>query len=206
VETKKDTYLTISTPSSGAFKDKGSKFLAFAYPVKSEQEIKLIVSNLKDKYFDARHHCYAYRLGADKLAFRANDDGEPSGTAGKPILGQILSADLTNILIVVVRYFGGTLLGTSGLITAYRTASAAAISDAVIIQKFVYAVYELHFPYQQMNLVMKTVKDFDLETFDQCFELSCCMKVKIKLGSIDIIASRFASIENIKIVDAGIHS
>jgi uncharacterized YigZ family protein len=206
VETQKDTYLTISAPSSGTFKDKGSKFLAFAHPVKSEQEIKEIVSNLKDKYFDARHHCYAYRLGANKLAFRANDDGEPSGTAGKPILGQILSSDLTNILIVVVRYFGGTLLGTSGLITAYRAASAEAISNAVIIQKYVYAVYELSFPYLQMNQVMKTVKDFNLETFDQCFELSCHMKVKIKLGSIDIIVSKFTFIENVKIVDAGTDS
>jgi uncharacterized YigZ family protein len=177
-----DTYLTISTPSTGVFKDKGSKFLSFAFPVKDEKKIKEIVDKLKKEYFDARHHCYAYRLGANKLVFRANDDGEPSGTAGKPILGQIVSKDLTNILIVVVRYFGGTLLGTSGLINAYKNASADCISNAAIVQMTVKEIYLLTFSYAQMNDVMKVIKDFEVETFDQNFELTCTMKVRLKLS------------------------
>lgn len=128
-----DEYLTISKPSEGLFKDRGSKFLAFAYPVSSEDEIKEIQEHLRSEYHDARHHCYAYMLGKDKNVFRANDDGEPSSTAGKPILGQIKSYDLTNILIVVIRYFGGTKLGVSGLINAYKTAAEEALKNAKII-------------------------------------------------------------------------
>lgn len=177
-----DTYFTISVPSTGVFKDKGSKFLSFAFPVKSEKEIKDIIDKLKKEYFDARHHCYAYRLGANKLIFRANDDGEPSGTAGKPILGQIVSRDLTNILIVVVRYFGGTLLGTSGLINAYRNASADCLSNASIVQMTVNETYLLTFGYTQMNDVMKVIKDYEIETFDQNFELTCTMKIRLKVS------------------------
>ncbi|MDP2112754.1 MAG: YigZ family protein, partial [Bacteroidota bacterium] len=128
-----DTYKTIEKPSEGLFKDKGSKFISFAFPVNSEDEIKDIVQSIKKEHHSARHHCYAWRLGADHLHFRANDDGEPSSTAGKPILGQIQSFDLTNILIVVVRYFGGTLLGVSGLINAYRSAALDAINQAEIV-------------------------------------------------------------------------
>jgi uncharacterized YigZ family protein len=193
-----DTYLTIKEPSTGLFKDKGSKFLSFAYPVIDEKEIKTLVDKLKKEYFDARHHCYAYRLGADQLIFRANDDNEPSGTAGKPILGQIISNDLTNILIVVVRYFGGTLLGTSGLINAYRNASANAISNASIIKKNVYAIYQLVFNYQQMNYVMKIVKDYDLTAFDQNFELICSLKVKIKLLQVDSLMVKFSPLSGVE--------
>jgi len=182
LSTQIDTYLTISTPSSGVFKDKGSKFLSFAFPVTQEKEIKEIVDKLKKEYFDARHHCYGYRLGADKLIFRANDDGEPSGTAGKPILGQIISRDLTNILIVVVRYFGGILLGTSGLINAYRNASADSLSSAVILQRTVYEAYQLKFNYNQMNHVMRIMKDFEVETYDQHFEMTCTMKIRLRLS------------------------
>lgn len=193
-----DKYLTIEKPSKGIFKDKGSKFLAFAYPVKSESEIKNIINFLKEEYFDARHHCYAYRLGADQKVFRSNDDGEPSGTAGKPILGQIVSNNLTNILIVVVRYFGGTLLGTSGLITAYRSASADAVSNAEIVERYVFAIYRISFDYQGMNSIMKIVKDYDLKVSDQDFGLACSMIIRIKLGTVDKLLPLFKSIEGVK--------
>jgi len=181
------------------FKDKGSKFLSFAFPVKDEKEIKTKVDQLRKEYFDARHHCYAYRLGADKQVFRVNDDGEPSGTAGKPIFGQIVSKELTNILIVVVRYFGGTLLGTGGLINAYRTASLDALTNASIIQKYVYAVYGIEFDYLQLNQVMKIAKDFDAEVFDQQFEMICRMKLKIKVSFVNSALSKLNLIEHLKI-------
>jgi Uncharacterized conserved protein len=193
-----DKYNTISLPSTGIFKDKGSKFLAFAYPVKNENEVKILVDKLRKEYFDARHHCFAYRIGADKLAFRANDDGEPSGTAGKPILGQILSNDLTNILIVVVRYFGGILLGTGGLINAYKAASADVIANAVIVEKYVFNIYQIHFAYLQMNAVMKLVKDYDLDASDQIFEMSCSMKLRIKYGLVSNVLPKLESIEGLR--------
>jgi len=196
--TPADTYLTIKEPSTGLFKDKGSKFLSFAYPVVEDTEIKGIVDKLKKQYFDARHHCYAYRLGSDKLIFRANDDNEPSGTAGKPILGQIVASNLTNILVVVVRYFGGTLLGTSGLINAYRNASAEAISNALIIEKDVFAIYQLTFNYQQMNYVMKIVKDYDLSSFDQNFEITCSLKVNIRLSMVETLLQKFSPLHEIE--------
>jgi len=193
-----DTYLTISHPSTGIFKDKGSKFLSFAYPVSNDKDIKEIVEKLKKQYFDARHHCYAYRLGAERLTFRANDDGEPSGTAGKPILGQIDSRGLTNVLIVVVRYFGGILLGTGGLINAYRNASADALSNASVIQKYVHAVYKLTFSYDQMNNVMKVIKDSDLEAFEQNFELTCSMKIRMKLSVEEAILAKLSLMNEVK--------
>ena len=192
-----DKYLTISQPATGVFKDKGSKFLAFAYPVTAEKEIKDIVDRLRKEYFDARHHCFAWRLGADKKLFRANDDGEPSGTAGKPILGQIVANDLTNVLVVVVRYFGGTLLGTSGLITAYRAATSDAISNAKVSERYVHAVYQLQFAYHQMNAVMKIVKDYELEIFEQNFEIACSLKVKIRQQSAETLEGKFTSIEGV---------
>jgi uncharacterized YigZ family protein len=201
--TQTDTYFTISKPSTGIFKDKGSKFLSFAYPVKDEKEVKAIVDQLRKDYFDARHHCYAYRFGADKKTFRVNDDGEPSGTAGKPILGQIVSRDLTNILIVVVRYFGGTLLGTHGLINAYRAASQEALSNANIVQKYVYELYDLEFDYLQINHVMKIVKDFELEVINQQFEMACNMRLKIKLSLVNAIISKFTKIESLKFNNIG---
>lgn len=195
---KQDSYYTISQLSKGIFKDKGSKFLSFAYPVKEEGEIKEILFDVKKEFFDARHHCYAYRLGAEKLVFRSNDDGEPSGTGGRPIFGQIISKDLTNILIVVVRYFGGTLLGTSGLTNAYKIAAADAISNAEIVEKFVYASYQITFDYQQMNQVMKIVKDYDLETSDQQFEMVCYLVIQVKLRETDLVLSKLNVIEGLK--------
>jgi uncharacterized YigZ family protein len=175
-----DTYFTIQQPAEGLFKNKGSKFYSFAFPVTTEEEIKHYLSVLKKEHHSANHHCYAFRLGADKLASRSNDDGEPSNTAGKPILGQIQSRDLTNILIVVVRYFGGTLLGVSGLINAYRQATAEVINNSVIIEKTVKDVYELKFDYLQMNDVMKIIKDENLAIHSQNFELSPALTFSVR--------------------------
>lgn len=194
---KQDSYYSISRLSKGIFKDKGSKFLSFAYPVREEGEIKEILAGIRKKFFDARHHCYAYRLGADSLIFRLNDDGEPSGTAGRPIFGQLISHDLTNILIVVVRYFGGILLGTSGLINAYKAAAADAISNALIVKKFVYASYQITFGYPQMNQVMKIVKDYDLETYDQLFEMTCSLSIRVKLSQADLMVTKLMTIEGL---------
>lgn len=152
------TYKTIACKSEGLYKEKGSKFIAYAFPVSSEKEIKEIVATLKKEFHDARHHCFAFRLGADMNFFRSNDDGEPSGTAGKPILGQIQSFGVTNVLIVVVRYFGGTKLGVGGLIQAYREAAKDALEQAEIIEKNVEKQYELEFSYEQLPEVMKTLK------------------------------------------------
>ncbi|MCW3101743.1 MAG: hypothetical protein JWO09_183 [Bacteroidetes bacterium] len=167
-----DTYRTIERAAEGSFRDRGSKFISFAFPVLNEDEIKKHQAVLRKEHPSANHHCYAFRLGADKTAFRSSDDGEPANTAGKPILGQIQSKDLTNILIVVVRYFGGTLLGVSGLIQAYREAAANAIANAHIIERTVNDVYELKFDYLQMNDVMKIMKDEKLEMLSQDFEFS----------------------------------
>ena len=167
-----DTYKTLAEPSEGQFKDRGSKFLAHAYPVSTEDEIKLQLEQLRKTYYDARHHCYAYQLGFDKSAYRINDDGEPSGTAGRPIHGQINSFDLTNILIVVIRYFGGTKLGVSGLINAYKTASKDAIENGKIITNIISEHYHIQFQYTEMNEVMKILKAFKLEQKNQNFELN----------------------------------
>jgi uncharacterized YigZ family protein len=154
-----DTYQTISSSSQGIYKEKGSKFIALAFPVSSEKDIKMQLAALRKEYHDARHHCYAYCLGYDKSAWRVNDDGEPSGTAGKPIFGQIQSKDLTNILIVVMRYFGGIKLGIPGLINAYRTAAKEALGQASIVTRMVEEIYEVCFEYPLMNDVMKILKE-----------------------------------------------
>lgn len=164
-----DTFLTIKSPAEGLFKDKGSKFLAFAYPVKTVDEVKDIVQQKRAEFYDARHVCYAYMLGAERKNFRAVDDGEPSSTAGKPILGQINSHQLTNILVIVVRYFGGILLGTSGLINAYKEASAAAITNAEIEEEIVKTAISVKFKYHQLNDIMRVVKEQDLDVSGQEF-------------------------------------
>jgi uncharacterized YigZ family protein len=194
-----DEYLTISKPSEGLFKDRGSKFLAFAYPVSTEDEIKIIQEQLRSDYHDARHHCYAYMLGKDKDVFRANDDGEPSSTAGKPILGQIRSHDLTNILIVVIRYFGGTKLGVSGLINAYKTAADEALKNAKIIKKTLHDIYELKFDYPEMNEIMRIMKEEQIEQIDQTFELSCSITLALRKADVDKVLSKFDRVENLKI-------
>ncbi len=193
-----DTYKTIAETSEGFYKEKGSKFIAYAYPVTSEEEIKAHIANLKKEYYDARHHCYAYMLGADKKNFRANDDGEPSSTAGKPILGQILSKDLTNILIVVVRYFGGTKLGVSGLIHAYKIAAVEAISNAEILDKTVNDIYDIHFDYLVMNDVMKIIKDDQPKQLGQDFNLTCKITLSIRQSDVDRIIEKFNKIDSVK--------
>jgi len=196
-----DTYRTISNPSEGLFKDKGSKFIAYAYPVISEDQIKEIVQTIKKEHYSARHHCYAWRLGHDKLLFRANDDGEPSSTAGKPILGQIQSFDLTNILIVVVRYFGGTLLGVSGLINAYRNAALDAIHQAEIVEKLVEKQLLIEFDYGVMNDVMKLFKDEKLPQVDPQFDLRCQIRTQIRLSELSRIEEGLNKIEGLKVTE-----
>lgn len=194
-----DTYKTILNPSEGLFKDKGSKFIAYAYPVTSEDQIREIVLTIKKEHHSARHHCYAWRLGYEKLLFRANDDGEPSSTAGKPILGQIQSFDLTNILIVVVRYFGGTLLGVSGLINAYRNAALDAINQAEIVEKLVEKQLLIEFDYGVMNEVMKIFKDEKLLQVDPQFDLRCQIKTWIRLSDLNRIEEGLKKIDGLKI-------
>lgn len=175
-----DVYYTIEGASEGLYKEKGSKFIALAYPVETEEEIKEYLTTLRKQYYDARHHCYAWALGPTRQGTRSNDDGEPSGTAGRPILGQILSYNVTNILIVVIRYFGGTKLGVSGLIHAYKTAAADALENASIKECTVNEVYNVFFEYPLMNHVMKVVKDMNLDVLEQKFELSCQLSFKVR--------------------------
>jgi uncharacterized YigZ family protein len=175
------TYCTIQGIAEGAYKEKGSKFLAFAYPVESEEEVKEKVAMLKKRYFDARHHCYAYILGSDKSKIRANDDGEPNHSAGDPILGQIRSKNLTNVLVVVVRYFGGVKLGVGGLIAAYKTAAENALAKAIIIEKDVLQSFKLRYGYANTPEVMRLVKEFELAVVAQTFDEHCSMNVKISL-------------------------
>ena len=175
-----DTYHTIAGPAEGLYKEKGSKFLAFAFPVRSVEEVKQHLDRLRKEYFDARHHCYAYILGPRKDAYRVNDDGEPSGTGGRPIHGQLLSADLTDTLIVVVRYFGGILLGASGLANAYKVAARDAIGNAEVVEKTIDVSYRLHFEYALMNDVMRMLKELGVQPRNQEFNLDCRMDVSVR--------------------------
>ena len=180
-----DRYRSIAAPSTGVYKDKGSKFLAFAFPVESEEEVKAHLASLRRTYFDARHHCYAWRLGINGEPWRANDDGEPSSSAGRPILGQLLSAGLSDILVVVVRYFGGIKLGVPGLIKAYKSATAEALASAIAVEKTACATCRIGFGYLQMNDVMRVVKDLDLTILSQHFENDCELTVKVGLAKLD---------------------
>lgn len=192
-----DTYKTIKSTSKGLFRDRGSRFIAFASPVLSTDEIKTLIEEYRKTYHDARHHCYAWIIGHERNQWRANDDGEPSGTAGKPILGQINSHELTNILIVVIRYFGGTLLGTSGLINAYRSAAAEAINNGEIVEYTVNKYYRLKFPYSSMNEVMKLIKEENIIQSEQQFELNCTIKIGIRLSQSEQIIKKFSALENL---------
>lgn len=192
-----DLYKTITAPAEGLYKEKGSKFLSFAYPVQSEGQIKGIVAELKEKYYDARHHCYAWMLGVDKKNFRANDDGEPSSTAGRPILGQIQSKEVTNVLIVVVRYFGGTKLGVSGLINAYREAAADALNHAEIVEKTVDEQIRICFSYLVLNDVMKIVKEENPDVLERNFELQCEMLLSIRQKDSGNLRERLSQVESL---------
>lgn len=194
-----DTYHTIKAPAEGLYKEKGSKFLAFAFPVRTVEEVKVHLDKLRKDYFDARHHCYAYILGPNKDAWRANDDGEPSGTGGRPIHGQLLSADLTDTLIVVVRYFGGILLGASGLANAYKTAARDAIDHAEIIEKTIDIRYRLHFEYALMNDVMRVIKDFGLTPLNQDFNLDCRLELEVRQSQSVRLYDTLAKIRGLKI-------
>ncbi len=196
-----DSYRTISALAEGQYSEKRSKFLAFAIPVTNVDEVKEIVAEYQKKYYDARHVCYAYMLGADRLDFRANDNGEPSGTAGKPILGQINSNELTNILIIVVRYFGGVKLGTSGLIVAYRLAAAEAIAAAEIVEKTVDVDIEFMFEYPYMNDVMRIVKEEEPQIVSQGYDTDCTMTLRIRKGLMDKLKARLQKVETLRFVE-----
>ena len=194
-----DTYRTIESPAEGLYKEKGSKFLAFAFPVRTLDEVKKHLEQLRKDYFDARHHCYAYALGPDKATWRANDDGEPSGTGGRPIYGQLLSADLTDTLVVVVRYFGGILLGASGLANAYKTAARDAIAHATVVEKTVDVTYQLHFEYALMNDVMRIIKEFGLVPRNQDFGLDCRLQVAVRRSQSVRLYDAFANLRGVQI-------
>ncbi len=189
-----DEYKTITTTSEGYYTEKRSKFLAFAHHVETVDEVKDILAQYRKKYYDARHVCYAYMLGASREEYRANDDGEPSSTAGKPILGQINSNELTDILIVVVRYYGGVNLGTSGLIVAYRESAADAISHATIETRQVEEVITYSFAYPQMNDVMRIVKEMNPRILSQTFDNTCEIKLSIRQGEAEQLRNRLAKL------------
>lgn len=191
----KTSYRTIAKPSEGYFKDRGSRFIALTFPVQNETDVKEILERLRKEYHDARHHCYAWRIGIEPVFERANDDGEPSNSAGRPILNQIEKYDLTNIVIVVIRYFGGTLLGVGGLISAYRSAAENAIKAGRIIRRNVRHNYRLNFDYAQMNDVMTIIKEHQLETYDQEFELSCSMIISVDRAREEAVLGRFKQID-----------
>ena len=191
-----DSYQTLSLHSEGHYKEKGSKFIGLALPVSSEDEVKNHLEIIRKQYHDARHHCYAYILGNTGEQFRANDDGEPNHSAGDPILGQIKSKYLTNTLVVVVRYFGGTKLGVSGLINAYKTAAAEALGSNRIIHVDITDLVEFKFAYPQMNDVMKLVKDFDLNIKEQAFELTCQLVAESKVSRTENLRKKVELLNN----------
>ena len=193
-----DIFKTITAVSKAIYTEKRSKFIAYAIPVTSVEEVKFEIDKLRKEYYDARHVCWAYMLGAERKEFRSNDDGEPSGTAGKPILGQINSNELTDILIAVVRYFGGIKLGTSGLIVAYREAAAEAISEADIIEKTVDCRISFIFEYPFMNDVMKIVKDLEPSILNQGYEMDCSMTLEIRKARFDELKSRLEKVETLR--------
>ena len=191
-----DTYKTISGKAEGLYKEKGSKFIALAYPVTSEEEVKEILASLRKEYHDARHHCYSYIIGFKAEHWRANDDGEPSGTAGRPIHGQIQSFNLTNTLIVVIRYFGGTKLGVSGLINAYKTSAADALNNAQIVVNTVKDIYKITFGYLAMNDIMKLVKEENLGLMEQNFDTYCFITVGIRQTRTESVLNKIEKIDS----------
>ena len=175
-----DSFLTLEEPAYGEYKEKGSKFLAYCYPFSHEDDLQVLLSLIKSEHPKASHYCFAYKIGIDNNRFRSNDDGEPSGTAGKPILGQILSYNLTDILIVVVRYFGGTKLGASGLIHAYRQAAIDGLSNASVIEKFLTTKYVLKFTYEHMGSIMSSLKTNQINILEKSFDSQCFVKIEIR--------------------------
>jgi uncharacterized YigZ family protein len=192
-----DTYRTIEKPAEGLFRDRGSKFLAFAYPVNSEANLKNNLAQLRSEHPKANHHCWAMRVSIDRSVFRLNDDGEPSGTAGRPILNTLLSHDLTNLAVVVVRYFGGTLLGVPGLINAYKMATEETLKQAVIIQKTVNDIYTIEFDYLQMNDVMRVIKDDGLTIINQAFDNNCSIRISIRKMQVNQTLSKLSKLNGV---------
>jgi uncharacterized YigZ family protein len=201
-----DTYRTIRSLSEGYYTEKRSKFLSFAMPVRTVEEVREYVQEYRKKYYDSRHVCWAYMLGVGRENFRSNDDGEPSSTAGKPILGQINSNELTDILIIVVRYFGGIELGTSGLIVAYRTAAAEAIAAAKIEERTVDETFTVTFEYPFLNGVMRVVKEEQPEILSQIFEMQCSMTLRIRQSLAEKLKNRLLKVETVEIIDPTIEN
>lgn len=194
-----DTYKTIETASEGIFRDKGSKFIGYVYPIKSELEVKNLIAKLKVEHAKARHFCWAIRLTPDRSVFKLNDDGEPSGTAGRPILNTLLSVDVTNILVVVVRYFGGTLLGVPGLINAYKNATIEVLKENNIVSKTVNELYQVNFDYLAMNQVMRIVKDEQLDIITQEFDTNCVIKFEVRKANLNQVLGKLEKVDGIEI-------
>jgi uncharacterized YigZ family protein len=201
----KNTYRTLRETSTGLYKEKGSKFIGIAVPCYNESEAKVYLENWKKEHYQSRHVCYAYRFGVDQKVFRANDDGEPNNSAGAPILGQIQSFDLSNVLIGVVRYFGGTKLGVGGLVTAYKTAAREAIEAGEIVEYEVFEWIELKFGYNSMPSVMSLVKQHQLFTKDQVFEMECSLKVSLPLNRAEQLKTELEEIEGVQILILGVY-
>ena len=196
----KDTYKTIELASEEVlFKEKNSKFFGYAYPVTSEEEVKIHIEHLKKQHFSARHWCYAYQIGTEQFSFRANDDGEPNNSAGMPIYGQIQSFEVTNILVVVVRYFGGVKLGVGGLITAYKTTAQLALENATIIEKTIDTIFVLTFDYKNMNKVMRIIKEKKIDIITQKMELNCEIQIAIRKKNAEVIFDIFSSLFEVTI-------
>jgi len=198
-----DSYLTIKSFSEGLYKEKGSRFISMAWPVTDQEEIKSILARIKKEHHSARHHCYAWMLGHERTSFRVNDDGEPAGSAGKPILGQINAFQVTNVLIIVVRYFGGKLLGVSGLINAYRSAAESALRNGEITEHLILEHYDITFPYSSINDVMKLIKDEEASQSDQSFGMECRMTISFRKALRDRILASFDRINDLQYYHRG---
>jgi uncharacterized YigZ family protein len=194
-----DTYQTIGAAAESLFKDKGSRFLSFAFPILKDNDAKIHLAELRELHPKAVHHCYAYRLGTDRMSYRMSDDGEPSGTAGRPILNTLYSKNVTNILVVVVRYFGGTLLGVPGLINAYKLATEGALEDATIVTRHFFSIYNMSFSYVQMNDVMRIVKEMELPVSEQVFEMECRMNVEVRATLTERFMDRCEKVEGLMV-------
>lgn len=194
-----DTYRTVAEPVEGFFKDKGSKFISFVFPISSENEAKSYLLELREIHPKANHHVYAFRLGMDRMQYRLSDDGEPSGSSGRPILNTLYSREITNVLVVVVRYFGGTLLGIPGLINAYRSATEDALENAEIVVKHLFNLYKLSFSYVQMNDVMRIVKELELPVSEQLFEMECSLVVEVRTTLLERFMTRVEKVEELKV-------
>lgn len=202
VEKEKSFYFTIDKPSVAEFKDRGSKFIAYAYPVNTTDDFKQYLQALKKEHPKAVHHCFAYRIGTDGNNFRVSDDGEPSGSAGRPILGQVDSKEMTNVAVIVVRYFGGTLLGVPGLINAYKTVTSLALQVVPVVQKQVEVVYQLQFDYTQMNDIMIVLKQFNCSIISQELQLFCIIKTGVPLNRLDEVLFKLNDIQGLHLVKA----